>query len=72
MGEWGRAWDKAIRATRIAPFNASYREFAAAVALKRSDFDAAEHQVVALTMLEPDRDIHQKRLERIRQMREEG
>ncbi len=72
MGDWDNAWDKAIRATRVAPFSASYREFAAAVALKRGDFDSAEHQVVALTMIEPDREIHQKRLERIRQMRDEG
>lgn len=66
VGDWTNAWAKALRATRVDPFNPATRELAATVALKRSDLPAAEHQVVVLTKLEPDREIHQKRLEAIR------
>ncbi|MCC6678703.1 MAG: hypothetical protein IT436_16345 [Phycisphaerales bacterium] len=66
VGDWTNAWAKALRATRVDPFNPAARELAASVALKRSDLPAAEHQVIALTKLEPDREIHRKRLEAIR------
>ncbi|MBL0921409.1 MAG: hypothetical protein IBJ10_04685 [Phycisphaerales bacterium] len=63
-----RADAKALRATQIAPFNASYREFAARVALLRKDYAAAERHIAALTELEPDRPEHAQRLERVRAM----
>ncbi len=63
---------KAARATQIAPFNASYREFAARVALLRKDYATAAHHIEALTDLEPDRPEHRTRLERIRQIMSGG
>lgn len=66
VGDWTNAWAKARRATRVDPFNPAARELAASVALKRSDIPAAEQQIIVLTKLEPDREIHRKRLEAIR------
>jgi tetratricopeptide (TPR) repeat protein len=70
LGELDRAWQSVIRATQIAPFNASNRELAATVALQRRDFEGAEHQLRALVELEPDRDRHKQRLEALRKLRE--
>lgn len=69
--DWERAWAKAQRATQIAPFNASHRELAATVALKRRDFDAAERHLRALTRLEPDREIHRTRLDALQKLKGE-
>ncbi len=65
-GRLDEAWDKAVRASRIAPFHASVREQAARIALLRNDFAAAQAQIEALIALEPDREIHRRRLEAIR------
>ncbi len=66
------AFDQAIRhaerATQVAPFDANEREFAARVALLAKDYATAERHIVALTILEPDRTQHIKRLEAIRTM----
>ena len=67
-GEWEHAWAKAERATRIAPFNAAYREFAARVAIKTERLDDAQRHLVALRELEPDREIHQRRLDALRDL----
>lgn len=73
IGEWDKAWSKAVRATQIAPFNATYRELAATVAIKRNDLTNAEHQIIALTELEPRIEKHKQRLEAIRaKMKEAG
>jgi len=72
LKEWDPAWAKIVRATRIAPFDGSYRELAASVALQRKDYAGAEWQIEALTMLEPDQPVHKQRLERVRQLRERG
>jgi len=61
---------KAIRATRIAPFEAHNREQAARMALLLNNLDAAEHQLNALISIEPDREIHQRRLEALKSMRD--
>lgn len=68
LGEWDRAWSKALRAVRIAPYDARQRELAATVAIKRRDLSAAERQLRALTILEPDREIHTRRLEALRML----
>jgi hypothetical protein len=57
---------------RIAPYDAGVREWAATVAIKRRDFDAAEWQIRALMRLEPDRPVHGQRLEALRKLRESG
>lgn len=67
--DWPRALEKAKRATIVAPFDADYRELAATVALQAKEFATAERQVEALVRLEPDREIHQRRLEVVRRMR---
>ncbi|MBK7404258.1 MAG: hypothetical protein IPJ41_06390 [Phycisphaerales bacterium] len=70
-GDLDHAWAKATRATLIAPFDASTREQAGRIALLRGDLDAAESQLVALTLIEPDRDLHKRRLEALRAKRAE-
>ncbi len=68
-GRLDEAWAKAVRASRIAPFDASVREQAARIALLRNDFAAAQAQIEALIVLEPDRELHRRRLEAIRARR---
>jgi Flp pilus assembly protein TadD len=65
-GDWDKAWAKALRATRVAPYDPAHRELAASVAIKRGDFAAAERQIVALTELEPEQPRHKQRLEALR------
>ncbi|MEM1166564.1 MAG: hypothetical protein AAGI30_09785 [Planctomycetota bacterium] len=64
-GEHDRAYEKAERATIIAPYRPEHRELAAAAAVKTHRFDEALRHVRALTVLEPDREIHRRRLERL-------
>ena len=72
VGRYDRALSKAERAVRIAPFDGDYRELAATVAIQQRDFDAAERHIEALTKLEPDVELHRKRLERLRELRASG
>jgi tetratricopeptide (TPR) repeat protein len=69
LGEQQGAWVSAVRATTIAPFDADYREVAAAVAIQRRDFDAAAQHIRALIALEPDRPRHQQRLDALERLR---
>ncbi len=69
-GERDRAAKAAERATIIAPFDANYRELAAAAFLKLGDLASAEHHIRALVDLEPGNSRHAKRLEAIQKMRE--
>lgn len=62
-GENELSLQKAIRATRVDPFNAQWREQAARMALLNSDYQQAEHQLRALIKIEPDRAVHQRRLD---------
>ncbi len=68
--DWPKAMEKVKRTTIIAPFDADYRETAAGVAIQAGDFAAAERHIVALTKIEPDREVHRTRLEAVRRMRE--
>ncbi len=65
-GDSEMAIAKALRAVAIAPFDADQRERAARVALIVKDYEQAKHQLEALTILEPDREIHQRRLEALK------
>jgi hypothetical protein len=67
--DWDRAWIKAVRATEVSPYDASLRELAATVALRRSDLDSAERHVRALMILEPKVARHAERLEAIARLR---
>ncbi|HZW09814.1 MAG TPA: hypothetical protein VFF69_07915, partial [Phycisphaerales bacterium] len=65
-GDLGRAWAKATRAKLIAPFDPGAREQAARIAMLRGDLAGAERELVALTKIEPDRELHQRRLGALR------
>lgn len=69
-GEFESAKARAERATRIAPFDAATREVAATIALQAKDFDAAQRHLTALSQLEPDRDLHTRRLEALKKLRD--
>ena len=56
------------RAATIAPFDAGQREQAARMALLAGDRAAAERHLTALTIIEPDRAVHRRRLEALRGM----
>lgn len=66
--QWDKAAAKADRANTIAPFDADVRELAARIAIKSGRLTEAERHIEALTVIEPDRDLHQRRLEAIRAM----
>ncbi len=70
-GQMDKALAKAVRATRIAPYDARTRELAATIALRARQFDLAERQITALIILEPDRPIHAERLAALRKMSRE-
>jgi len=63
VGEFEKSREKALRATRISPYDARPRELAATLALRRADQAGALEQLKALTIIEPDREIHRRRLE---------
>ncbi|MEY3142011.1 MAG: hypothetical protein RLY21_504 [Planctomycetota bacterium] len=67
-GDLPGSLDAAERAVRMNPFDASVRELAAAIAVEAGQLPAARVHVKALTLLEPDRDIHRRRLERVDQL----
>ncbi len=67
-GEHEGARVKAERATRIAPFDADARELAARVALVAGDAARAKRHIEALAFLEPDREIHKRRLEAVERL----
>jgi tetratricopeptide (TPR) repeat protein len=64
-GDFDRALAKANRAVSMSPYDASLRELAAAIAVESKRLDAARLHVEALTLLEPDRPQHRKRLEKL-------
>lgn len=64
-----KAWVKAERATQVAPYEASSRELAATIAIRRKDFASAERHLSALTILEPNVALHQQRLEALRKLK---
>jgi tetratricopeptide (TPR) repeat protein len=68
IGQGGKALAKAARATRIAPYDPSVREHAAAIAIRAGDLRTAERHIEALVVLEPDRELHRRRLEALRAM----
>lgn len=64
-GDLDTASARAERATTIAPFSAPLRELAAQVALMRRELEVARRHIAALVAIEPGRDVHQRRLERV-------
>ncbi len=68
-GDMTKAAEKAERTTRIAPYDARTREHAATIALRMKDYATAERHLAALAALEPDREIHRKRLEALERLK---
>lgn len=66
VGAMDQAWEKANRAVTIAPFDPALRELAATVAVQTQRWDEAERMLLALAELEPDRPVHQRRLDAVR------
>lgn len=62
MEAYAMAQDAMRRALNREPYNASYRELAAAVSLQADDNDAALRHITALTIIEPQRPVHFVRL----------
>ena len=62
-GEPEKALAKAQRAIGIEPFDAPTRELAATIAWRAGELELAREHVRALTVIEPDREIHRQRLE---------
>ncbi|MDY7109425.1 MAG: tetratricopeptide repeat protein [Planctomycetota bacterium] len=65
QGDVENALAKITRAVQIDAYDADQRELAAAIALEAGRLDLARLHVRALTLLEPDRPQHRKRLQRI-------
>jgi tetratricopeptide (TPR) repeat protein len=61
-GQLDAAYDAMLRAIEREPYNATYREQAAAVALQNGDLKEALFELQTLPILESDRAIHQIRL----------
>ena len=61
--EHDKAIRAALRAVAIAPFDADQRERAARVALIAENYELAKNQLESLIILEPDREVHVRRLE---------
>ncbi len=64
--DYDRAHAASERATTIAPYDAHLRELGAQMALLAGRHDDARRHIEALVLLEPDREIHKKRLEALR------
>jgi len=69
MGDLEAAYANALRAAQIDPYRADLREIAAAIAVQRRDLASARLHIVALSVLEPDREQHRLRLERIDELK---
>jgi tetratricopeptide (TPR) repeat protein len=64
-GQRPEALRAAMRAVSFDPYDAANRELAAAIAIEAGDLAVARGHVAALALLEPDRDLHLRRLEAI-------
>ena len=70
LERWEDAAAAADRVTQLAPYNAEHRELAATIMIKASRFDDAHRHLRALADLEPDREIHRRRLQALERLRE--
>ena len=68
QGRHDQSLDQVDRAVLIAPYDARLREEAAAIAIQANNLQDARRHLVALTILEPDRAQHSKRLEALDRM----
>lgn len=66
-GEYAHAYDAIMRSLQREPYNGTYRELAATIALQAGNTDRAVRHLQAMPKLEPDRAIHYLRLAAIYQ-----
>lgn len=71
QGNREKALEYATRSTRVAPFDATNRELAAAAAIQAGELKEAERHILALTEIEPDREQHKLRLDALRRLIEQ-
>jgi tetratricopeptide (TPR) repeat protein len=64
-GDRAMALEKSLRAVNFNPYHAANRELAAAIAIESGRLDMARMHIHALTLIEPDRPQHARRLEAI-------
>lgn len=64
-GEAATALERITRALHIDPYDPAIRELAAAIAVEAGELGVARGHVYALTLLEPGRRQHERRLERL-------
>lgn len=62
-GRFAEALESATKAVRINPYDAANRELAAAIAIEAGRLDLARLHLEALALLEPGREIHQRRMQ---------
>lgn len=67
-GDLEKALAKATRALHINPYYAANRELAASIAMEAKKLEAARQHIFALTLLEPDRPQHTRRLEAVEKL----
>ena len=67
-GELDQALKKVTRALQINAYHAPRRELAAAIAIEAGELEIARRHIEALTLIEPDRPQHHKRLAAIDRM----
>ena len=70
MGDTAMALHEATRAVQISPYDADYREQAAAIAIESGRLDLARMHILAMTLLEPGQSRHRTRLEAIDRLME--
>jgi len=68
-GRYPEALASAQKAVRINPYDAATRELAAAVAIEAARLDTAQLHLEALVTLEPQRSVHERRLEALKRLR---
>jgi tetratricopeptide (TPR) repeat protein len=64
-GDLEKSLTKAVRAVHINPYSAPNRELAATIAMQAGQPAVARQHIAALTLIEPDRPQHKRRLEAI-------
>ncbi len=67
-GRYEPALEAVTKAVRINPYSAANRELAAAIAVEANRLEIAHEHILALTILEPDRPRHHKRLEAVEKL----
>ena len=72
IGNIDTAMAKADRAVQISPYDADYREQAAALAIEAGRLDLARRHIRAMTLIEPGQTRHRRRLEAIDRLMEKG